>query len=230
MVPLRTVESMVPFGTAARGKMTPAAESCDTETPSQRQRIIIAAMALFMERGYADTSTLAIATAAKVSKRDLYAAFASKREILAACVRKRAGEMQAPLVHERPASRAELTAVLVRYGAGLRLGLADPKVVAAYRLAIQEAPHTPEVAQALHEEGRMAAFAAVAGLLRTAQEAGVLRPGPVEPMAGLFLALLIGDLMLEHLLGFAEPESEEGARHWAERAASALLALNGIRD
>ena len=34
-------------------------------------------------RGYAGTSTLAIATRARVSKRDIYAVFADKRAILA---------------------------------------------------------------------------------------------------------------------------------------------------
>lgn len=199
----------------------------DTDGSSQRQRILRAAMTLFMERGYAATSTLAIASAAKVSKRDLYAAFASKRDIMAACVRKRAGEMQAPLLLERPATRDELAAILVRYGVGLRVGVADPQVIAAYRLAITEAPHTREVAQALHEEGRVAAFNAVAGLMRAAQEAGVLRPGPVEPMAGLYLSLLIGDLVLEHLLGFTQPYAAEDARGCAEWATGALLGLYG---
>ncbi len=200
----------------------------EPEGLSQRQRILQAAMTLFMERGYAATSTLAIASAAKVSKRDLYAAFVSKRDILAACVRKRAGAMQAPLLLERPASREELTAVLVRYGAGMRDGVTDPQVIAAYRLAILEVPHTPEVAQALHEEGRVAAFNAVVGVLGAAQAAGVLRAGPVEPMAGLYLSLLIGDLVLEHLLGFTQPDGGRDARSCAEWATAALLGLYGV--
>ncbi|MCX7381466.1 MAG: TetR/AcrR family transcriptional regulator [Alphaproteobacteria bacterium] len=199
----------------------------EPEAPTQRQRIVQAAMELFMARGYAATSTLAIATAAKVSKRDLYAAFSTKQAILAACVRQRAGAMQAPLLLERPANKPELIAILERYGAGLRIGVTDPKVIAAYRLAIQEAPYNPELAQTLREEGRMAAFNAVAALLREAQSAGVLRPGPVEPMAGLYLALLIGDLVLEHLLGYTEAGGEEQARHFSEHATRALIAFHG---
>ena len=197
------------------------------EAPTQRQRILQAAMELFMARGYTGTSTLAIASAAKVSKRDLYAAFSTKQAILAACVRQRAGAMQAPLLLERPASRTELIAILERYGVRLRVGVTDPKVIATYRLAIQEAPSNPELAQTLREEGRMAAFNAVAALLRAAQSAGVLRSGPVEPMAGLYLALLIGDLVLEHLLGHTDAGGEAQAGHFAEQATRALLVFHG---
>ena len=227
MVLLSTIHPTVPRSTIASEKMATPPTSTALESPPQRQRILHAAMALFMERGYAATSTLAIASAAKVSKRDLYAAFSGKQAILAACVRQRAGDMQAPLLMERPTGRDELTAVLVRYGVGLRTGVTDPQVIAAYRLAIQEVPHNPEVAQALHEEGRMAAFRAVVELLRTAQANGVIRPGPAEPMAALFLALLIGDLVLEHLLGFTQPDAGTDTQTCAERAAAALLGLYG---
>ena len=38
----------------------------------RKERITLAAMPLFLQRGYAGTSTLAIASAARLSKRDLY--------------------------------------------------------------------------------------------------------------------------------------------------------------
>jgi AcrR family transcriptional regulator len=48
------------------------------------ERILDAAFQAFTEDGYAGTSTLDIATRAKVSKRDLYANFASKHAVLVA--------------------------------------------------------------------------------------------------------------------------------------------------
>ena len=56
-------------------------EASDTDELSRRERILLAAFGLFMERGYAGTSTLAIASAAKVSKRDLYADFAGNERL-----------------------------------------------------------------------------------------------------------------------------------------------------
>src|SRR4030081_3695299 len=61
-----------------------------------RQRILDAAFAAFMEGGYAETSTLEIATRARVSKRELYALVGSKKKMLVACIRKRPKRLQVP--------------------------------------------------------------------------------------------------------------------------------------
>ena len=63
------------------------------ETP-MHERILGAAFKAFTEDGYAATSTLDIATRAKVSKRDLYANFGSKQAVLVACIKSRADRMK----------------------------------------------------------------------------------------------------------------------------------------
>ena len=60
------------------------------------ERILRAAFQAFTEDGYADTSTLEIARRAKISKRDLYANFGSKHEVLVACIKSRAERMRLP--------------------------------------------------------------------------------------------------------------------------------------
>ena len=188
------------------------ADPIETDETSRRERIIHAAFGLFRERGYAGTSTLAIASMARVSKRDLYSEFGGKREILEACVQERALQFRAPLDLPSPRSRAELVGILVRFGIGLRLGVADPQVIATYRLVVQEALTSPEIAQTLHAEGRMASYRAVVGLMAAAQGNGLLGAGPVELMAAQYLSLLVADLILQHLLGTAPPEDEALAR------------------
>ena len=61
-----------------------------------RARILRAAFQAFTENGYAGTSTLQIATRAKVSKRDLYAIFANKQAMLVACIKTRLEKMRMP--------------------------------------------------------------------------------------------------------------------------------------
>ena len=58
--------------------------------PSVRGRILAAAFSAFTERGFAETSTLEIATRARASKRELYALFGSKQDMLIACISERA--------------------------------------------------------------------------------------------------------------------------------------------
>jgi len=55
-----------------------------------RERIIDAAFRAFMKNGYATTSTLEIATRARVSKRELYSLVGNKQEMLVACISERA--------------------------------------------------------------------------------------------------------------------------------------------
>ena len=47
-------------------------------------------MSAFMKSGYATTSTLEIATRARVSKRELYALVGNKQKMLIACISRRA--------------------------------------------------------------------------------------------------------------------------------------------
>jgi AcrR family transcriptional regulator len=61
-----------------------------------RERILEAAFAAFMKTGYATTSTLEIATRARVSKRELYALVGNKQEMLIACISERAKRLDVP--------------------------------------------------------------------------------------------------------------------------------------
>ncbi|MGH6682076.1 MAG: TetR/AcrR family transcriptional regulator, partial [Bradyrhizobium sp.] len=65
------------------------------DTPA-RGRILEAAFSAFRESGYAATSTLEIATRARVSKRELYALVGNKDELLAACISARAKRLHLP--------------------------------------------------------------------------------------------------------------------------------------
>src|SRR5258708_23989488 len=78
---------------AARSKTK---QSEDTEDVQVRQRILGAALSAFMEGGYAQTSTLEIATRAHVSKRALYSLFGTKQAMLVACISERAQRLKAP--------------------------------------------------------------------------------------------------------------------------------------
>jgi AcrR family transcriptional regulator len=66
------------------------------QTPAnpKRTRVLQAAFSAFQELGYAGASTLAIATRAKVSKRELYTLFSNKQAMLAACIAERTKRMR----------------------------------------------------------------------------------------------------------------------------------------
>ena len=218
---------MVPLASDKMSDTTKDDKAGKDEKAGRKERITLAAMPLFLQRGYAGTSTLAIASAARLSKRDLYAEFPGKREIFAACIAERGQAMRAPLEYPAPREVAELEALLLRYGVGLRLGLADPKVIATYRVAVQEAPTAPDFARTLHEDGRTASFNAVVALLGGAQARGLLGAGAPEMMARVFMSVLVGDLMLRHLLCVAPEETAAAAAEHAAAATGALFGMYG---
>src|SRR6202166_2059691 len=101
----------------ARPASKQRAEGSD-ETPA-RQRILDAAFSAFMERGFAATSTLEIATRARVSKRELYALVGSKQEMLAACIGERAQRLRMPAGLPEPHDRESLARSLEMLGTQL---------------------------------------------------------------------------------------------------------------
>ena len=145
------------------------------EETEVRARILDAAFAAFMKSGYAASSTLEIATRARVSKRELYALVGNKQEMLIACISARARRLQVPADLPVPHDRETLAQILASFGTRLVREITDPTVIAVFRLAIAEAVHAPEVAQALDSIGRETSRAALRQIMSRAQASGLLR-------------------------------------------------------
>jgi AcrR family transcriptional regulator len=199
-------------------------DPASTDDDEMRRRILGAAFKSFTENGYAGTSTLQIATRAKVSKRDLYALFASKQAMLVACIKTRSARMQLPSGLPVPRTRKLLVSTLVAFATNLLMETSHPDVIAMFRLGISEASRSPEVAQAL-DESREATRRTLIDLLIHAQSAGLLPSGDPAEMASEYLALLGRDVMLRLLLGvIARPGRAQIERH-ASQATDAFLRL-----
>src|ERR1700730_16532047 len=127
----------------------------DDESPT-RQRILDAAFSAFIEGGYAETSTLQIATRARVSKRALYDLVGNKQAMLVACITERAKRLQVPADLPEPRDRAALESALTACGTQRLRESSAPAVIAVFRLAIAEAVRAPEVARALNSIAREA--------------------------------------------------------------------------
>ncbi len=192
-----------------------------------RERILSAAMDLFMEHGFAATTTLEIATRAGVSKREIYAQVGNKEEMLAICVAERGRRMRLPLNFPAPKDREGLRTALRLYGATMLREVTDPAVVGVFRLGIAEAKRSPAIAQSILSGGRGPARAALHGLLEPAQGAGLIAAGDLEAMNSHFHALLWGDLMVWVLLGAVKSPTAKEIERRAEDAASLFMTLYG---
>jgi AcrR family transcriptional regulator len=225
---------MVPKGTirksdlpAARRRSSVAAHPLSPidALPPRRRAILAAAVGVLMEKGYARASTLEIATRARVSKRELYAEFGSKRGILEALIATSAGDMQVPLMPTEIGDRHALASALTAYGIAALTRLSNPYVLAIYRLAIAEAPANTELGSILDASGRQPNRRVLVEILRRGQAAGFLGGGEAGRIALEFFSVLTGDLMVRLLLGVAEPPDTGEIKARAERATQAMLAL-----
>jgi AcrR family transcriptional regulator len=200
--------------------------SAAAEDTPLKERILTAAFSSFMEHGYAGTSTLDIARRAKVSKRDLYAHFASKQAMLAACIAARVERMHMPLRLPVPRDRGALISTLETFGGTLLREVTRPEVLGVQRLALSEAERSPDVARTLDRLGRAATRAALAKMLAGAQTSGLLGAGKTADMADDFTAVLWrGGLMLRLLLRIAPPPDARECTRRAHAATQALLRL-----
>jgi AcrR family transcriptional regulator len=193
---------------------------------AMRKRILGAAFRAFTEKGYAGTSTLEIATRAKVSKRDLYASFDDKRAVLVSCITNRTARMQLRPELPVPRSRQQLASILNAYATRLLAEVSHPTVIAMFRLAIAEATHSPEIAQTLDAAGRNATRGALTDLFMSAQSAGLIGIGDPSEMVTQYLALLWEDLMVRLLLALASRPKEDEIKRRVAKASTAFLQLH----
>jgi AcrR family transcriptional regulator len=195
---------------------------------SIRDRVLIAAFTLFRERGFSSTSMLDIVTAARVSKRDLYALFDNKHALLAACISERAERMRRPLDTTAPApyTRDALAALLVELGISILKTVCHPDVLTVFRLAIAESDRAPAIGRTLDSSGRDANQKALTELVGKAQAQGLIHAGDPAALAARYLAVLWGDLLIRLLMRVCKAPTE---REILVRARAATEVLIGNR-
>lgn len=196
-----------------------------TDANSARQRILDAAFEAFREHGYAATSTLDIATRARVSKRELYALVGNKQTLLVAGITNRAKRLQLPGDLPEAHDRDTLAQTLSSFGKQILREVTDPAVVAVFRLAIAEAVRAPEVARAVDSVGRETVRAALRQMMSQARESKLLEGNPSE-LAEQFAGLLFGNLMVNLLLGVIEQPNPREIAARARDATATFLRLH----
>jgi AcrR family transcriptional regulator len=220
---------LVPIGTNVKEAMMAASTSKlrdeSDDGTAVRTRILEAAFEAFMKSGYAASSTLEIATRARVSKREIYALVGNKQEMLIACISERARRLRAPSDLPVPRDRDTLARVLASFGAQLVREVSDPTVVAVFRLAIAEAVQAPAVARVLDSVARETSRATLRKIMTEAQLSGLLSGNPTE-FAEQFAGLLWGNLMISLLLGVAKRPNPREIAERGRAAAAAFLQLH----
>lgn len=159
---------------------------------------------MFLDKGFAATSTDAIVAEARVSKQTLYAYYPSKEELLADVLEhliedgSRGGP---PLTVEgaSPDSRDELRRALDALARKLISGLMDPDYVALVRVVIAETRRLPRLGRLFRSAVPERVLGHVAALLEAAREAGVIGPVDTDAASRAFVGPLLTYVLLDGL-------------------------------
>ncbi len=176
----------------------------------KRQAILDAAKALFLSKGYANTSMDAVAAEAGVSKLTVYSHFNDKETLFSAAVMAKCEEQLPPLFFELPEGAAVET-VLLNIARGFHQLINSDESVNLHRLMMTLGSQDPKLSQIFFEAGPQRMLHGMERLLSKIDESGVLRIDKPHNAAEHFFCLLKGAGNFRLLYGCGEPPVGEAA-------------------
>ncbi len=156
---------------------------------------------MFMRLGYDGTSIEAVAEAAGMSKRTVYARYADKSALFGAVLRGLIERCLVPLTPFRSSTEA-LEPTLLEIGRHMLTSALAPETVSLHRIIIAESQRQPEFGRLAYAEGRRAAIEAIAAVLR--RHNSLLRVNDYEHAAQQFLSLVVDDALCLATLGIKD--------------------------
>lgn len=198
------------MGLAVRRRSRPRGET-------RRAQILDAAMAVFLEHGYAGATVELVVQRAQASKATIYSFFGGKEGLFDALIDERAERILAGFTDVERATvnvRAALRHIAQRY---LQVAMA-PEAIALYRLLVTEGPRYPELVRGVFRIGQDRVVASLARALRTWATRGLIRAVDPDRIAMQFLAAARGDLHLRAMAGLLPDDLEKAIERSADDA------------
>ena len=204
--------------------VTMSAKPSDKQA-QRREAVLQAAGKVFFDKGFDRATTLEIATAAGVSKRDLYALFQSKELILEALISGSVTRMAAPVDLAAPKNRAHTLATLEAFGIQFLTFLLGPEPMSLYRLAIALADRNPATGRALLKAGIEGTTERFAAFVHRASDAGYLQISADDRADAIasYLSVVIGGLQMCQLLDPTTQATADDIAGNVRRAMKVLL-------
>lgn len=176
-----------------------SAESCPTpKGEARRQRLLAAAREVFLDKGYAGTSVNDIVARAGGSLSTLYKLFGNKEGLFTAAMEAQASSVWSRLgqAGERPVQ--EVLEELARDLIDLALPDANIRLI---RGIAAEAERAPELGTLFLDHGPDRTRRELAEYLRDQHARGRLKVKDPRTSAGLFTGMVLGEWMLDSLVG-----------------------------
>lgn len=174
----------------------------------RRQRILDAALALFLDRGFTETTVDAVAAQAGVTKRTIYEVVGDKVALFRAVGAEhtsRTGRMLYPEL----AADCGLKDALAALARALLDHAVMPARIAVARMIVLESMRFPDLARVVLEGGRTSVEGGMFAVFRHLEDRGVVRFPDKGMAAKIFYDVVVGNLGFRTTLGFANERMSE---------------------
>ena len=198
--------------------------SADNE--ARRRSVLAVAGRLLVETGYAATSMLQIAKAAKASNETLYKWWPNKQALFADLVTENA-DLVIDAMRRADEDGSTPLEVLRRVAPVLLSMLTSRLAIALNRAAAADSEGTRTLGPVLGREGRERVGMALADLMRRAMAAGEIAAADPKEAATLYVTLLVGDLQIRLVTGALAGIDEDAIEARAKAALAQFMVLVG---
>jgi AcrR family transcriptional regulator len=184
----------------------PAARS---RLEARRRAFLTAAIAVFLEKGYANTTLGDIIAKSGGSRQTLYTLFGGKQGLFEAIITELNAEMFGPLREADQLDRAPED-LLVEIGMRFVQTVVAPNALGLFRLIVSEGPSMPELSEQFWNMGPARTVAAFETYFAEQTRRGVLSLADANQAARQFQGMLLGNFHMQCLLGVRDiPSTEE---------------------
>jgi AcrR family transcriptional regulator len=168
----------------------------DIGSVEKREQILQGAMAVFLSRGYADTSMDRVAASAKVSKQTIYSYFQDKERLFTSLIGRVTIE-RIKLEFGTEVLEGEPEVVLRRLAHAYFKKMTDEEYLALFRIVIAESKRFPELAQLYCRTVIQKSQAVLSSYFKSRPELNL--PDP-EATARIFMGSLVSFLLAQEIL------------------------------
>lgn len=195
------------------------------EAKRRQENLLEVALDMFLERGFDETTVEDIATAARMSKRTVYARYANKDELFVAAVHRAREHYTIPLEELQMRESDDLAATLRAVAMRRFENIAGPVGQRLFRVLTTQAYRFPELALSTFNAGAEPAFEHLSRVFARFEAKGEIEVEDHHKAAAAFLSMALGPASRIVTTGNRlDPEEFEAGIEFSVR-----LFLNGIR-
>ncbi len=198
--------------------MVKCGRPCKGDEQQSRDRLLDAALRLFLEHGYGNLSMETIARDARVSLRPIYSQFGGKAGLFGALIRRCSDQFIGSLADD-----SELEDALIEFGRQFLYRITRPDVLRMRAILIGESPRFPDLATQFYEQGPRRTLDHLAQFFARHQQAGLI--ANIDPgfLADQFVGALRGERMQRLQLGLESTPDEAEIDVWVVQVTRLFL-------